>query len=585
MCRATLMCRSVLFSVAALAVLAPAAQAQEGKRIALIIGNNNYSLAPLRNAVNDARLMDRALKAAGFRTIEVEDVTKPKLEKAVGEFLKQLGPDDTALFFYAGHGVQIENENFLIPVDFAAADSVIEAKFSCFSMALLLDGLKNRCKRTIIILDACRSNPVAEKHSLQGGLAQPQNAGEGTYFAYSTKPGQVALDNRDGRDSYFTEALADEIAHKGLDIADVFTRVRSRVLSETSGKQLTWDTSTLTGKFYFYPPDNLDATVDATLAEKWIGEARVREQREDWAEATRLIQQVLQKKPGATLESMAAAKLPYLQARNEAQARYEASDFVAAATADRHALDLDPFALDAAFQGASAYLLADQLPDAIRLLEQIRVRGTSASVEKANTILKTLAPVEPEAGKAMEAGIPQPPPIGEVFSDMRFSVPDFDAGARYLMTNSIELTRWSKDVTAAMTPPAPPPPAVAPSSPAGSPPGPAAQLAALSDAELQVAQQFLHIEIVQDSRDIAIRKIKNANGEPASTGVVQFNGPQAQTFVLMDRVALARQVPANISLPVGKYEVHTVQDGKTIASQTIEVTPASVSMIVLRSQQ
>src|SRR5215469_10628277 len=219
-----------------LMVLAPAAgHAQEGKRIALVVGNNTYALSPLRNAVNDARVMDQALRNAGFRTILRENVTKTALEEAVAEFLQQLGPDDTALFYYAGHGVQIENENFLIPVDFAAANSVIQAKFRCFSMAQLLEALKNRPKRTIIILDACRTNPVAQSQSLEAGLAQPQNAGKGTYIAYSTQPGKVAADNPDGRNSWFTEALADQIAQRGLDLDEIFTRVRSRVLSETDG--------------------------------------------------------------------------------------------------------------------------------------------------------------------------------------------------------------------------------------------------------------------------------------------------------------------------------------------------------------
>src|SRR5271157_2377328 len=146
--------RLVLLRVASALLFLAAAHAQEGKRVALIIGNNSYSMAPLKNAVNDARAMDQALRNAGFRTILRENATKTALEEAAAEFLQQLGPDDTALFFYAGHGVQIENENFLVPVDFAAANSVIQAKFRCFSIAQLLDGLKNRPKRTIVILDA-----------------------------------------------------------------------------------------------------------------------------------------------------------------------------------------------------------------------------------------------------------------------------------------------------------------------------------------------------------------------------------------------------------------------------------------------
>jgi hypothetical protein len=565
--------------LAFLALLAPAIVcAQEGKRVALVVGNNTYPVAPLRNAVNDARLMDRALRNAGFRTILVENATKSALEEGASEFLQQLGPDDTALFFYAGHGVQIENENFLVPVDFAAANSVIQAKFRCFSMAQLLGALKNRPKRSIVILDACRSNPVAQSQSLEAGLAQPQSAGKETYIAFSTGPGQVAADNPNGRDSWFSEALADLIGQRELTLEDVFTRVASRVSSETGGKQTPWSNSNLTSRFYFYPPADADSAVDPSMAEKWMGEARMREQREDWAEAIRLVEQILQKNPGGTLQVMAAAKLPYLKARSQAQARYEASDFAAAAALDGQALQLDPFALDAAFQGVNGYLLADRLPEAVRLLQQIRVRGTTASLERADAMLKALAAVEPEAVKAMQAGVPQPPPVEEVLSGTLFHVPDFDAGARYLLSTPVDLNRWEKDVTAALTPPAPPPPP---------PPDTAQPLAALSEAELKVAQAFLHVEIVpsEDARDIAIRRIGGAGGAPAASGFVQLDGPQAQTLVLMNGMALARQVPARVPLPVGKYEIRIVDGGKILSRGTVEVTAASVSMMTIRSQQ
>jgi tetratricopeptide (TPR) repeat protein len=581
---------NAVLTLAFLMAFAPAAgRAQEGKRVALVIGNNTYALAPLRNAVNDAHVVDQALRNAGFKTILRENVTLAALQEAVSEFLLQLGPDDTALFFYAGHGIQIENENFLIPVDFAAATSVIQAKYKTFSMAPFLADLQNRPKRTIIILDACRSNPVAQSQSLEAGLAQPQKAGKGTYFAYSTQPGQVAADNPNGRNSWFTEALADQIAQRGLDLDEIFTRVRSRVLSETEGKQLSWSTNTQIGKFYFYPPSDIDSAADPTLAEKWMSEARLREQREDWEEAIHLVEQVIQKKPGGALELIASRKLPYLKARSEAQARYEASDFAAAAALDNQALKLDAFALDAAFQGATALLLADRLPDAVRVLQEIRARGTTASLDRANAMLKQLAAVEPEAGKALEAGIPQPPPVEEVLSGVRFHVPDFEAGDRYLASTPVDLTHWTKEVTAAMTPPAPP---LAPASPT---PAEAAtqQLAALSEAELKVAQAFLHVEIVpspdsQATRDIAIRRIGGAKGEPsapAQSGIVEFQGTQAQTFVLMEGVALARQVPSRVPLPVGKYEIRTVQGIDVLSRQTVEVTAASVSTLVIRGQQ
>src|SRR5262245_38683899 len=123
-------------SVLLIAALAPALFAQEsGKRIALLIGNNAYAISPLKNAVNDARRMEKALNASDFQVIEVENATRGDMEVKLGEFLDKIGPDDTAMFFYAGHGVQIESENFLIPVDFKQADTLVGAKLSSVSMA------------------------------------------------------------------------------------------------------------------------------------------------------------------------------------------------------------------------------------------------------------------------------------------------------------------------------------------------------------------------------------------------------------------------------------------------------------------
>src|SRR5690349_8365457 len=113
--------RRPLVAAAGLLSLCSLLPAQEsGKRVALVIGNDSYSQSPLKNAVNDARAMDVALRSASFRTILVENAKQADMQSKLGEFLDMLGPDDTALFFYAGHGVQIANENFLVPVDFVA---------------------------------------------------------------------------------------------------------------------------------------------------------------------------------------------------------------------------------------------------------------------------------------------------------------------------------------------------------------------------------------------------------------------------------------------------------------------------------
>ena len=303
------------------------AQAQEeGKRVALIIGNNNYAMSPLRNAINDARLIDKALKGAGFKTILREDAGYTAMEEAAAEFAAQLGPDDTALFFYAGHGLQIESENFLVPVDFEAASSVVQAKFKCFRLQQLFEELKKRSKRSVIILDACRNNPVAQSKSLQAGLAQVQVGGGETFVAFSTSPGQVAADNPNGRDSWFSEALSDLIEQQGLTLDDVFTRVKARVKNDTNAGQVPWTQSSLTNTFYFHPPANGIAQNDPAQAEKWMREAQRREERGEWDRAIGLVQQVLQRKPGGSLEADAKARLPILIARKDAQAKLDQTE-------------------------------------------------------------------------------------------------------------------------------------------------------------------------------------------------------------------------------------------------------------------
>jgi uncharacterized caspase-like protein len=642
-----------LVSLLSLAAVIPAGHAQEGgKRVALIIGNDAYAISPLKNAVNDARAIDAALRASDFRTILVENARKADMENKIGEFLDLLGPDDTALFFYAGHGVQIASENFLVPVDFAPGNSLSSAKFSCMSVAQIFDELnRKRAKKNIIILDACRSNPVSEKYSLEAGLAQPQNSGKETYIAFSTGPGQVAADNPDGRNSWFTEALSEYVKQPSLtiEINEVFNKVKKRVSDATEGRQTPWTISSLTSGFYFHPPLNQDAENDPTLTEKWFDDAKRREQREDWAEAIDLVNQVLKKKPGGTLEEAARNKLPYLTARKQAQDRFDAGDYAAAAGQYEQAVKLDPFAIDAAFQGVNSYLLGDRVPDAIGLLKAIRIRGTSASTKKANALLQELSAVSKEAGTEMQAGIPQPPPVEEIFSGAHFGVPDWDAGARRLQTAPVDMSKWTKDL--ALTEPAPiqvaqpvgvtvPGPGSAAASaisnaifhvellPTGDkrdlkikriggapvlnisnvrkasgvavrvttePPG--AELTIDGDAEqrcqspcvlsLAPARQMIHLQLDGYRTENRAVDVKPAGSELAVTleqefGFVEFKGSQGETPIIYDGRQVAPQVPATVRVPAGKYEIRTMQEGKILSRQEVEVTSASRNVVTVK---
>ena len=576
-----------------LAALAPALHAQEtGKRIALIIGNDAYPISPLKNAVNDARAIDKALKSSGFQTIALENAKKADMDRAVGEFLDKLGPDDTALFFFAGHGVQIENENFLVPVDFPSVATISAAKFACMSVARIFDELKRkRARQNIVILDACRSNPVAAKYSLEAGLANPQDAPKESFIAFSTGPGQTAADNPRGRNSWFTEALADYVSQSSLrvEINEVFTRVKKRVSEATEGRQTPWTTSSLTSRFYFHVPLTGDSDSDSTMAEKWMEDARAREQRGEWADSIDLVNQVLQRKPGGDLEALAKWKLPYLTARKNAQARFEAGDYAAAASLYEQALKADPFAMDAALQGANSYLLQDRMPEAIVLLKAMRLRGTSEGVQTADQMLKQLAVVSPEAGNELQASVPQPPPIEEVFSGMHFGVPDWDAGKRHLQATSIDITRWTKELKMEVPMPAlivstvaaAPAPAPAPAAAETTAQAPTAEAAPPDQAEAaQVAAvnaAIFHLEVVptEDTRNLRLRP-----GTPEEYGYVQFDGFADKTPVLFAGKQIV--LPTKLKLPAGKYEVRTVDEGKVVNRQDLEVKPLSTQTIKVK---
>lgn len=563
--------RLTIWSFVPLLTMGVAASAQDtGKHVALVIGNNNYSASPLRNAVNDARLMAKSLQTAGFKVIEKEDLGSTGMEEAAADFAGQLGPDDTALFFYAGHGVQIESENFLVPVDFEPANSVIQAKFKCFRLGQLFEELKKRAKRTIVVLDACRSNPVAQAHSLQAGLAQPQLAGKEMFVAFSTGPGQVAADNPNGRDSWFTEALADLIQQPNLTLDDVFTKVKSRVNAETEGRQVPWTQSSLTTTFYFHPPQNAQMASDPAMADKWMLEAQRREQKKEWDQAIALVNQVISRKPGGNLEATARTQLPYLQLRKEARVKYDAAQFDAAALASEQAFQLDPFAIDAAFDAIDDYLLSDRLADAVRLMALVRVRGTSAAVEKADLMLKELAVAYPDANTIEAAQIPPPPPIQELFKNVQFGVPDWTASRAVTTDSPMVLARWSKALETAYPPPAEPT---------------AAPVLDASAQSATAAAEVFHVEVTaadKETRDLAIRKVGDQEGP---RGSLMLMGASPDTRVLANGTTVAEQLPATIKLPPGKYTIRTLDHGQVGLDQAVEIVAFQTKTVVIPAKK
>ena len=231
-----------------------AAPTQAERKVALVIGNGAYAhVAPLPNPANDARLMAESLKAIGFELVggrALTDVaTKDELDKAVRTFGEMIRGGGVGVFFYAGHGVQVDGKNYLIPVG-ADVTSRAQIKYELVDADFVLDEMnESSTKVNLVILDACRNNPFAGRglRAVTPGLATVL-APKGTLIAYSTAPGKTASDGS-GKNSPFTTALARQLRTPGQRIEDVFINVGVEVEQATGGAQSPWQSNSLRGVF------------------------------------------------------------------------------------------------------------------------------------------------------------------------------------------------------------------------------------------------------------------------------------------------------------------------------------------------
>ncbi len=220
-------------------------------RTALVIGNSTYQTSPLTNPANDATDMAAALKDLNFEVISGVNQNRAEMIRLIrqfGERLKARG--GVGLFYYAGHGVQVEGRNYLVPTD-AAIRSENEVELEAVDVARALVEMENAGNTlNIVIMDACRNNPFSRSwRSTNDGLAQI-NAQSGTMIAYSTAPGKVASDGA-GRNAPYTAALLKALKTPDLSLSDVFMQVRADVLKATNRQQTPWEASSVTGRFYF----------------------------------------------------------------------------------------------------------------------------------------------------------------------------------------------------------------------------------------------------------------------------------------------------------------------------------------------
>jgi uncharacterized caspase-like protein len=283
------------------------AQAPLDVRVALVIGNAAYVNIPaLSNSTNDAKSMSIILRKLGFQVVEVVDGSKAQMDKAV-ESLQDLlkGKQAVAMLYYAGHGLQLDWHNYMVPVDVKLTQASDVPRQTIDIETVITSFKKATTRMNIIVLDACRDNPFAGKVSGKG-LAQ-LDAPVGTFLAFATAPGNVAEDgDADSGNGLFTQYLLKELQRPAR-IEDVFKRVRLQVRQKSQGRQIPWDSSSLEDDFAFN-----DGNKHTFNPEDLVKEAKAREDKLR-AELEAAKQQELRIAKEQELEKLRVAEIQKIQ--------------------------------------------------------------------------------------------------------------------------------------------------------------------------------------------------------------------------------------------------------------------------------
>lgn len=318
-----------LLAALALLLLSPADAIQAapfaGKRVALVVGNSKYPTAPLRNPGNDARAIAKSLKDLGFEVTLRENASQRDLAVAIRQFGTSITPGSAALFYFAGHGMQVKGRNYLVPVD---ADIQVEDEvpYSAIDANLVLDKMEvGKSAVNIVILDACRNNPFSRRfRSAATGLAE-MIAPIGTLIAFATAPGSVAQDGA-GENGVYTKHLLESIAVPGLPVEQMFKRVRVGVARETNEGQVPWESSSMKGDFAFREAPAQQAVSQEKLIEE---AARAAAERAATLTAERMSREQAARQPQndrarAEQEALAAEREKLLRERDRLTAENEA---------------------------------------------------------------------------------------------------------------------------------------------------------------------------------------------------------------------------------------------------------------------
>jgi uncharacterized caspase-like protein len=259
-------------AVLTLSLLTAQAQAPGDVRVALVIGNSSYAGAPLINPANDARAMSETLRGLGFTVVELRDGGRAQMAEAIAKVRESLkGKQGVGMLYYAGHGLQLDWHNYMVPVD-ARLSQATDVPAQTIDINSVIDAFKGAGNRmNILVLDACRDNPFTDKASGKG-LAQ-LDAPPGTFLAYATAPGNVAEDGDvQSGNGLYTQFLLAELKKPTAKIEDVFKRVRLQVRQKSQGRQIPWESTSLEDDFVFN--DGAKISLKAEDLERMAAEAR-----------------------------------------------------------------------------------------------------------------------------------------------------------------------------------------------------------------------------------------------------------------------------------------------------------------------
>lgn len=241
-------------------------QASPEQHTALVIGNGTYPTGGLKNPLNDADDIADMLEKLGFDVMSHKDAGQRQMEDAIQAFYRRLQKGGVGLFYFAGHGVQVQGHNYLIPVD-ARIESESDVRFEAVDAGRVLGKMEDAGNPVnIVILDACRDNPFTRSFRTKARGLTRMDAPTGSFIAFATAPGATAADG-EGRNGTFTKYLLRHMGKKGLTINQILMHTRKNVIAQTNRKQVPWESSSLTSDFYFVPKGSNTAVVQTVTPE------------------------------------------------------------------------------------------------------------------------------------------------------------------------------------------------------------------------------------------------------------------------------------------------------------------------------